>query len=149
MMHVEVTRLLQALAGGALIGLAASIWLLALGEIAGISGIVAGCLPGAAEPDKRSLRAAFLLGMIGTGFIMKVMSPSVFGPNPGAHGRDLTVMAVAGLLVGIGTRVGGGCTSGHGVCGLSRGSARSLTAVIAFMGVAMITIAVRRALGWP
>jgi uncharacterized membrane protein YedE/YeeE len=149
MLHVELTHLLRALGGGALIGLAASIWLLALGEIAGISGIVAGCLPGGGEPDKRSLRAAFVLGMIGTGFVMKIVAPSVFGPDPGTHGHDLTMMAVAGLLVGIGTRVGGGCTSGHGVCGLSRGSARSLVATMTFMAVAMIVVAVRRAVGWP
>ncbi len=152
MVELELGRIAHALFGGALIGLAASIWLLALGEIAGISGIFAGVLPGARDgssTDRRTLGAAFLVGMVGAGFVMKVVTPGVFGPDPGAHGRDLAVMAVAGLIVGIGTRIGGGCTSGHGVCGLSRGSLRSLVATVTFMGVAMLTVWLRRQLGWP
>ena len=148
MVELELGRTLAALAGGALIGLAASLWLLALGEVAGISGILAGILPGA-DRDRRALRAAFLLGMVGAGFVMKVATPRVFGPDPGADGKDLAVMAVAGLLVGIGTRIGGGCTSGHGVCGLSRGSSRSLVATMTFIGVAMLTVWVHRQIGWP
>jgi uncharacterized protein len=150
MIELELSRIAAAVGGGALIGLAASIWLLALGRIAGISGIFAGILPGgSSDRDERSQRAAFLLGMIATGFAMKLAAPSVFGPDPGVHGRDLAVMAGAGVLVGIGTRVSGGCTSGHGVCGLSRGSARSLVATVTFMAVAMATVYARRALGWP
>jgi uncharacterized membrane protein YedE/YeeE len=150
MVELELDRIAAAIAGGAMIGLAASMWLLALGRIAGISGIFAGVLPGGdARGDERALRAAFLGGMLAMGFAMKVVAPSVFGPNPGTHARDLAVMAAAGLLVGIGTRASGGCTSGHGVCGLSRGSARSLVATMTFMAVAMVTVYARRALGWP
>jgi hypothetical protein len=148
---LELERILRALGGGALIGLAASAWLLVLGRICGISGILAGVLPGGAAADagERSLRAAFLVGLVATGFVMKAVSPAVFGPDPGSQPRTLAVVAIGGLAVGIGTRIGGGCTSGHGVCGLSRGSARSLVATVTFMGVAILTVWLRRTLGWP
>jgi len=151
MASLDLSQIAQAVGGGALIGVAASLWLLVLGEICGISGIFAGILPGdlAIDHTVPSLRAAFLVGLIATGFVMKVVTPSVFGPDPGTHGRDLAVLAVAGLAVGIGTRVGGGCTSGHGVCGLSRGSVRSLGATMTFIGTGAITVWLRHRLGWP
>ena len=123
---------LSALIGGALIGLAAT-WLLAsLGRIAGISGIFNSAVD---ERDGRGWRLAFLLGLIaGAGAWFAVT---------GAPGRDnfpLPWLIVAGLLVGAGTRYGSGCTSGHGVCGLSRLSLRSLAATAAFMAAGFVTV---------
>jgi len=156
MVTLEWARIAAALAGGALIGLAASIWLLALGEIAGVSGVLSSTLPRSygsrldtRSNDRRMLSAAFLCGMIVAGLAMKLFTPAVFGPNRGTHGGALLVMAVAGLAVGIGTRVGSGCTSGHGVCGLSRGSKRSLVATMTFMIAGVLTVWLRRELGWP
>lgn len=150
MVKLEFWQLAAALGGGVLIGLAASIWLLALGQIAGISGIVAGVLPGGSSTSStRAQRAAFLAGLIGMGAAMKLVAPRVFGADLRVGLYPLAVFAVAGLLVGIGTRVGGGCTSGHGVCGLSRGSLRSLVATMTFIGVGVLTVYARRALGWP
>ena len=133
---------LRALAGGVLIGLAAAIALVAHGRIAGISGTLHRALD---RDGGAPFRLAFLAGLVGVGGIVALAWPTAIG----AAVRDLPCLAIAGLLVGAGTTLANGCTSGHGVCGLSRGSARSLTAVITFMGVAMATIAVRRALGWP
>jgi uncharacterized membrane protein YedE/YeeE len=127
---------LSALAGGVLIGLA-SVWLLAAnGRIAGISGILHGLF--AQPPGERGWRIAFLAGLLVAGFLWS----SVFQAtnNSGSWGA----MALAGLLVGFGTRLGGGCTSGHGVCGLGRLSLRSLVAVIVFMAAGMLCVFVVR-----
>src|SRR5688500_543162 len=104
MVALELERILRALGGGALIGLAASAWLLVLGRICGISGILAGVLPGdrAADGAEKSLRAAFLVGLIGAGFAIRAVAPAAFGPDPGTDGRTLIVVAIAGLAVGIG-----------------------------------------------
>ncbi|MDB5959723.1 MAG: YeeE/YedE, partial [Massilia sp.] len=110
------------LAGGVLIGLAAALLLLFNGRIAGISGILGGLL----EWPRGDLawRIAFLLGLIGAPLVY-----SLLAPLPAAQvDAGTATLVVAGLLVGIGTRYGGGCTSGHGVCGLSRRSPRSLMA---------------------
>jgi uncharacterized membrane protein YedE/YeeE len=116
---------LSALAGGLLIG-AASVWLLAAnGRIAGVSGILHGLF--AQPPGDRPWRAAFIVGLIAAGFIWRLVAPAA-----GAE-ANLAAMALAGALVGFGTRLGGGCTSGHGVCGLGRFSLRSLVAVMTFM----------------
>lgn len=125
----------SALAGGALIGLAASVLLLGLGRIAGISGIVGGLL----SPSKGDVgwRAAFVVGLLGAGLAMWLLSPSSFSGSP----RSLALVAGAGVLVGIGTRIGNGCTSGHGVCGLSRLSVRSLVATLTFIATGMIAVA--------
>src|SRR3954462_14854523 len=125
------------LAGGVLIGLA-SVWLLAAnGRIAGISGILHGLF--AQPPGDRAWRAAFIAGLIVAGFAWHLFA----GPPPARDGFGLGWAAAAGLLVGFGTRLGGGCTSGHGVCGLGRFSMRSLVAVAVFMaagiGAAVIT----------
>ncbi|MDB5960371.1 MAG: YeeE/YedE, partial [Massilia sp.] len=110
------------LAGGVLIGLAAALFLLFNGRIAGISGILGGLLEW--PRGDVAWRLAFLLGLIGAPLVY-----SLLAPLPAAHVDDGTAtLVVAGLLVGIGTRYGGGCTSGHGVCGLSRRSPRSLMA---------------------
>ena len=128
------------LLGGALIGLAASLVLLGNGRIAGISGIVSSLLSANRE---KGWQIAFLLGLLLSGAVFAWLSPSSFAAPPRAMG----MLAVAGLLVGLGTRVGNGCTSGHGVCGLSRLSLRSLVATVTFMGAAVVTVLVLRLLG--
>ena len=122
-----------ALTGGALIGLASAFLLLAHGRIAGMSGIVGSLLQ--ATTHDRGWRVAFLGGMAAAGLVASVSAPSAVG----ASVRGLPVVIVAGLLVGYGTRLGSGCTSGHGVCGLSRFSARSLVAVVTFIATGALT----------
>lgn len=124
----------SSLAGGILIGLATSIFLFFNGRIAGISGIVGGLL----HPAKGDIgwRMAFVLGII--------LSPLSFGfaaalPDGRIDARTMTLIA-AGLLVGVGTRFGSGCTSGHGVCGLSRRSPRSIVATMSFMLAGFATV---------
>jgi len=132
------------LAGGLLIG-AASVWLLAAnGRVAGISGILHGLF--AQPPGDRSWRLLFITGLIAAGFAWHLYA----GPAPAREGFGLGWAAAAGLLVGLGTRVSGGCTSGHGVCGLGRFSLRSLVAVAVFMasGIAAAVIT-RHVLGVP
>jgi hypothetical protein len=132
----------SALAGGLLIG-AASVWLLAAnGRIAGVSGILHGLVGAmsASPPGDRAWRAAFIAGLIAAGFAWHFFGVA---PNP-REDFPLGWAAAAGLLVGFGTRVGGGCTSGHGVCGLGRFSLRSLVAVIVFMATAMAATFVLR-----
>jgi uncharacterized membrane protein YedE/YeeE len=119
---------LESLAGGALIGLAASLLLLVHGKVAGISGILGNLL----TPARGDVgwRAAFLLGLLVAGLAGFALHPASFASGiERSHG----IIAVAGLLVGYGTRLGNGCTSGHGVCGLSRFSPRSLAATLTFM----------------
>lgn len=130
---------LPALAGGALIGLAASVLLLFSGRIAGISGIVGGGLVRAAKD--RVDRLLFIGGLIAAGMVVFIVHPSSF---PDSSSIPVVPAIVAGLLVGFGTRFGNGCTSGHGVCGLSRFSARSLVATVTFMVAAAITVFVTR-----
>ena len=114
--------------GGALIGVAASVLLLTQGRIAGISGIT-GSLLNANVPDK-GWRWAFLCGLMAGGIVLALVSPEVFVVSAD---RPLWMMGLAGLLVGFGTQMGSGCTSGHGVCGITRLSPRSLTATVVFM----------------
>lgn len=128
--------------GGALIGVAASILLLAQGRIAGISGIVAGVVDGE-RPE--GWRVAFLVGLLGTGVVTAQLWPYLF---VNTLTRSPVALVATGLLVGVGTRLGNGCTAGHGVCGLSRGSPRSLVAVMVFIATGMLTATVvRTALG--
>jgi uncharacterized protein len=135
---------LLALGGGALIGLAATLAALILGRVTGISGIWGTLLPGGAcAPGDRTWRLAFLAGMLAAGVVAAIVRPSAITASP----APLYIVAVAGLFVGYGTRLGGGCTSGHGVCGLSRFSQRSLVAVITFMLTGGITVAIVRAAG--
>lgn len=122
------------LSGGALIGAAAALALLVHGRIAGVSG----SLGRAALRDAgRTFRLGFLAGLIATGAVLAAAWPRAFGASP----RGTPGLAVAGLLVGLGATLANGCTSGHGVCGLSRGSPRSLVAVATFMVAAAITVA--------
>jgi uncharacterized membrane protein YedE/YeeE len=126
---------LRALGGGALIGLAASLALVGHGRIAGISGT----LGRAFDRDGGSaFRVPFLAGMLVVGLVIALVAPAAIG----AALRNLPTLAVAGLLVGVGTTLGNGCTSGHGVCGISRLSPRSLVAVAVFMTTGAITVAI-------
>ena len=126
------------LVGGILIGIA-SVWLLAAnGRIAGISGILHGLF--AQPPGDRLWRLLFVVGLVAAGLGWHAF----VAPAPERAGFGLGWAAAAGLLVGFGTRVGGGCTSGHGVCGLGRFSLRSLVAVIVFMAAGMAATYVMR-----
>ncbi len=125
---------IAALIGGMLIGLSATILLAFNGRIAGISGIVNGAMKFKSEESWRWL---FIAGMLGGGSIYEYAFTSE--PTPVSDFAPIA-MIVGGFLVGVGTRMGNGCTSGHGVCGLGRLSFRSLTAVITFMITAIITV---------
>lgn len=128
------------LAGGLLIGTAAALLLLGNGRIAGISGILGGVLARIPEMRGQAEGLAFLAGLIGL--------PALYALTAGAPAITVTasvpLLVTGGLLVGFGTRLGGGCTSGHGICGLSRLSPRSLVATGAFMGVAAAVVFVLR-----
>ena len=128
----------SAVGGGALIGLAAALFLVLNGRIAGISGVLGGLL----KPVSGDIawRAAFVLGLVGAplvyGLLATLPAPEIETGN--------AALIVAGLLVGVGTRYASGCTSGHGVCGLSRLSPRSLVATACFMGAGFATVFVIR-----
>jgi uncharacterized membrane protein YedE/YeeE len=135
---------LQSFVGGALIGLSAALYLLADGRIAGVSGIVSGALRRFDEDQRRNL--AFVAGL--------VLGPAAyrigFGHWPSVHVQaSLWLLVLAGLLVGYGTRLGSGCTSGHGVCGLARLSPRSMAAVATFLATGAITVAAMNHWGIP
>jgi uncharacterized membrane protein YedE/YeeE len=124
---------LSGFGGGMLIGLAAVLLVWLIGRISGVSGIVAGALSPTGEDN--GWRWMFLAGLIAAGFGWQMLvEPLTVEISSGAPG-----IIAAGLLVGIGTRLGGGCTSGHGVCGIARFSPRSLTAVAVFMATALLT----------
>ncbi len=135
---------LYALAGGALIGLSATLYLLFQGRVAGISGILGAAIDGRLPTRARVDRLWFLAGLFAAGVPLFSLRPELFqrtsGVSPG-------LVVVAGLLVGVGTRLGSGCTSGHGVCGISRGSSRSLVATLTFITTGAIAVVVLRALG--
>ena len=137
---------LTALVGGALIGLAASLLLLFHGRIAGISGILGDALREPKAGGEATYRLAFLGGLLGAGLGLRVVYPAAFGAATSA--LPLPFVIVAGLLVGYGTRLGNGCTSGHGVCGVSRLSRRSIAATLTFMATGGLTVfVVRHVLG--
>jgi uncharacterized membrane protein YedE/YeeE len=124
---------LMPLTGGVLLGVSAMWLLLSLGRIAGISGIAWGSLAG----PERVWRSLFLVGLLLGG----LLTHSVIGqPVPAESTTPLWLITTSGLLVGLGTRMGGGCTSGHGVCGLGRRSPRSLVATLTFMTLGVITV---------
>ena len=130
-----------AILGGTLIGAAAGAMALGGGKIAGISGIFGGAINEALQAKRPApWRLWFLGGLIAASFIWVM-----FRPVPGAHyGESWPVIAIGGLIVGFGTRLGSGCASGHGVCGLSRFSPRSMAAVGTFIGMGMATTFVMR-----
>ena len=126
--------IINAILGGVLIGMAASLLFLANGRIAGISGIL-GLILKASTTDRR-WRLTFVSGLLVGGMgLLNLMPEVIVAPET----RTVGAVAVAGLLVGVGTRMGNGCTSGHGVCGLSRLSGRSLVATLAFMATGFAT----------
>jgi uncharacterized membrane protein YedE/YeeE len=122
------------LTGGLLIGLSATFLLLLNGRIAGISSIVGGLW--SSRRGNVSWRWLFTLGLLTGGVTLWAFHPGAFGQPP----ASLAVLAFSGLLVGFGARIGNGCTSGHGVCGLSRRSLRSLVATLVFIATAMATV---------
>ena len=126
---------INALVGGIIIGLAVTMMLLWNGRVTGISGIINGAI----SPVKgdTAWRWMFVAGLFGGGIVLNILNPKVFA---GTLSTDLSTTVVAGLLVGFGTILGSGCTSGHGVCGISRMSPRSLVATITFMiaGIAAV-----------
>ena len=129
----------SALIGGLLIGTSAALFLILNGRIAGISGILGGLL----QPDGSDVRwrLAFLAGL----FIAPLLYVAFGGVLPHVSlDAPLWLLVVAGLVVGFGTRLGAGCTSGHGVCGIGRGSPRSLAATAVFMTTAIITVFITR-----
>jgi len=128
----------SALAGGLLIGIAAAMFVLLNGRIAGISGVVAGLL----DPVRGELgwRVAFVLGLVASPALYLVAGAL---PHPKIDAGS-GALVLAGVLVGVGTRYGSGCTSGHGICGLSRLSPRSLAATAAFMSAGFVTVFVVR-----
>lgn len=130
---------LSATIGGALIGLSAALLMLLTGRIAGISGILAGCLS-LGDGDWK-WRAAFILGLVVAPLAGGIGGYVLTEPQ---LPQSWTVIVIAGLLVGFGSRLGGGCTSGHGVCGVSRLSPRSLTATAIFFVTAIIVVAITR-----
>lgn len=152
-LHLDIEASLSGLVGGILIGLSA-IWLMgSLGRISGISGILSGLLLERPRGDS-AWRLAFLLGLV-CGPMVLMLLGGEFGnvagaPNEviGAPAGGVGLMVIAGLLVGVGTGIGSGCTSGHGVCGLARLSPRSMAATLVFVLVAMLTVfVVRHVLG--
>jgi uncharacterized membrane protein YedE/YeeE len=133
---------LLGLAGGVLIGAAVGLFMLTTGRIAGISGIAAELT--ARWPARWPQNLAFLLGLPGGLLLWRAISGAAVPVHLAGSGL---LLIVAGLLVGVGTRLASGCTSGHGVCGLARLSPRSLAATATFMAVAVLVVAVRRIAG--
>lgn len=132
-----------ALIGGAVIGLASALLILGAGRVAGIAGIVGDALHNAVlgrAPGRDAIRWAFIGGLL-----MAPWAWRLFAPLPtAASNAGPALLIAAGLAVGVGVRMGNGCTSGHGVCGLSRLSLRSLANVLAFMGAGVVTVLVMR-----
>ncbi len=126
---------IASLAGGALIGLSASLLLATAGRVAGISGILGGIIGG--DGEERRWRLAFLAGLVIGGWYVGRLSPESLAMTIPRSG---VAIVLGGLLVGFGTRLGGGCTSGHGVCGMSRLSQRSIAATCVFMATAAIVV---------
>ena len=128
----------SALAGGVLVGIAAAMFALLNGRIAGISGVVGGLLK--PTPGDVAWRLAFVVGLVGSPLLYLLFAAL---PKP-QIAAEYGALVLAGLLVGFGTRYGSGCTSGHGVCGLSRLSPRSLVATVTFMIAGFVTVFVTR-----
>ncbi|MDP2019158.1 YeeE/YedE family protein [Hydrogenophaga sp.] len=129
------------LSGGILLGVASAFFILVNGRVLGISGILGGLL--SPKAGDAGWRIAFLLGMFSAPLVYSWLAPAGFARAPTIDAGFAAVVA-AGLLVGLGTRYGSGCTSGHGVCGLSRLSPRSLVATLAFMGAGFVMVFVVR-----
>jgi hypothetical protein len=124
------------LAGGALIGIAAAALLVLTGKTAGVSGVLDGILR--REKGECGWKLAFALGLLAGGFVLRLARPDALAS---AAPRALPLVALGGLLVGFGARLGGGCTSGHGVCGIGRLSRRSLVGTLVFMAAGIAAVA--------
>ena len=131
----------SSLTGGIILGVASALFILINGRVLGISGILGGLLP--PKAGDTLWRLAFLAGMFAAPWVFTTLAPSELITPPQID-ADTLMLIVAGLLVGIGTRYGSGCTSGHGVCGLSRMSPRSLVATLSFMAAGFLTVYVVR-----
>jgi uncharacterized membrane protein YedE/YeeE len=132
-MHPDAISLGQSVAGGVLIGLGAALLILLNGQVAGISGIVSRVLR--LQGGERGWRLWFLIGL--------VLPAAFFGTGPVEWPTTTSGLLVAGLLVGLGTRLGSGCTSGHGVCGIANLSLRSVAATATFISAAMLTVLIK------
>ena len=128
-----MNQFVMAIIGGVMIGLAASFLLLSIGRVSGISGITGALLK--PSTSDWGWRLSFVSGLLGGGLLLSFIKPEFFVVS---SERSILMMIVAGLLVGFGTQMGSGCTSGHGVCGLTRLSSRSLVATLTFMGAGML-----------
>ncbi|CAN1513876.1 COG2391 Predicted transporter component [Burkholderiaceae bacterium] len=131
----------SSLSGGIILGVASALFILINGRVLGISGILGGLLP--PKVGDTFWRLAFLAGMFASPWLFKLLAPAELMTPPQID-ADLVMLVIAGLLVGFGTRYGSGCTSGHGVCGLSRLSPRSLVATLSFMAAGFLTVYVVR-----
>lgn len=132
------SSILLSLLGGALIGLSASLLLLANGRVAGISGVVGSLL----TPVRGDVawRVLFFAGLLAGGLLLAWLRPGSFSAPMPLNAGGLSMLVAAGLLVGFGSRLGNGCTSGHGICGISRGSARSFAATLIFVATGVLTV---------
>ncbi len=142
-MMPEYAMPLQGLVGGLLIGVAAAIMLLGNGRIAGVSGLAARAVGLSPGGPPRSLAWAFVIGLPLGALTVQALA----GPVVSRFPMSGTVIILAGLIVGFGTRLGSGCTSGHGVCGMSRLSRRSIIATLTFIASGVITVAIVNAIG--
>ena len=134
---------LQGLIGGLMIGTASAIMLLGLGRIAGVSGLAARATGITVDGAPRPLAIAFVVGLP----LGALLVTLIFGPVEARFEQGFAALVIGGLVVGFGTRLGSGCTSGHGVCGMSRLSARSLVATATFMLTGFATVAAMNAMG--
>lgn len=142
-MVFELSTAIMGFIGGLLIGCAALLFLLLNGRIAGISGILGGLLTLSSKGSQLWENVAFVGALIGAATVLSV---TLVGPDI-ATPSNLVLLILSGLMVGFGTRLGSGCTSGHGVCGLSRFSIRSLVATCVFMGAGIASVTLIRVLG--
>lgn len=131
----------SSLSGGVILGVASALFILINGRVLGISGILGGLLP--PKTGDTLWRIAFLAGMFAAPWVFKIIAPADFITTPQIDASYIMII-IAGLLVGVGTRYASGCTSGHGVCGLSRLSPRSLVATISFMAAGFVMVYVVR-----
>jgi uncharacterized membrane protein YedE/YeeE len=134
---------LEGLLGGLLIGISAAIMLLGAGRIAGVSGLASRALGISRSGPPWAMAALFIAGLLLGAFLFQ----AVAGPIEAHYAPSTPIVIAAGLLTGFGTRLGSGCTSGHGVCGMSRLSPRSLVATVTFIASGVATVAVVNALG--
>ena len=133
------TEWIMGLVGGVIIGLAAAMYLLVNGRIMGASGILGGLVDGSAK-ETSSERASFIVGLV----VVPAVVAILMGGADTHLNDNLAIVALAGILVGVGTRLANGCTSGHGVCGISRFSLRGIVATVFYIGAGGLTVVLAR-----